>query len=275
MSAESDSKRNAIKTAADAGKNAKKKAAVQTGASAPWPLYLQVKNLILRRIKSGHWPPESRIPSENELVASLGISRMTINRALRELTVEGHLLRRRGAGTFVAPRASQFALLEVRNIAEEIVSRGGVHSSDVHFLAQEAASVEIAEAMGVKIGAPVFHSLIVHRDRGSPVQLADRYVNPAVAPDFLQQDFTLITPSHYLMKVASITEVEHVIEATMPDAQTRALLEIGDHEPCLLLNRITWSRSVVATCNRFYYPGDRFRIGSRFKLESIVDQLPV
>ncbi len=90
------------------------------GESAPWPLYLQVKNLISRRIQSGRWSPESRIPSENELVASLGISRMTVNRALRELTAEGLLVRRRGAGTFVAPRESQFALLEVRNIAEEI-----------------------------------------------------------------------------------------------------------------------------------------------------------
>jgi GntR family histidine utilization transcriptional repressor len=247
----------------------------RAGESAPWPLYLQVKNLILRRIKSGHWSPESRIPSENELVASLGISRMTINRALRELAAEGLLVRRRGVGTFVAARESQFALLEVRNIAEEIVARGGVHSSDVHLLAREAAPVHIAEAMGVKTGAPVFHSIIVHRDQGVPVQLANRYVNPQVAPDFLQQDFTAITPSEYLMKVAAITEVEHVIEATMPDEKTRVLLEIDEHEPCLLLNRITWSEEIVATCNRFYYPGNRFRIGSRFKPESIADQLPV
>jgi len=247
----------------------------RVGESAPWPLYLQVKNLILRRIKSGHWSPESRIPSENELVASLGISRMTVNRALRELAAEGFLVRRRGAGTFVAARESQFALLEVRNIAEEIVARGGEHSSDVHLLAQEAAPVDIAESMEVKTGAPVFHSIIVHRDQGFPVQLANRYVNPQVAPDFLQQDFTVITPSEYLMKVAAITEVEHVIEATMPDEETRALLEIDEHEPCLLLNRITWSQQVVATCNRFFYPGNRFRIGSRFKPGSIADQLPV
>jgi GntR family transcriptional regulator, histidine utilization repressor len=263
MSAEADSKTKVTKRVADI-----------SGESAPWPLYLQVKNLILRRIKSGHWAPESRIPSENELVTSLGISRMTVNRALRELAAEGLLVRRRGAGTFVAPRESQFALLEVRNIAEEIVARGGVHSSDVHLLAREAAPETVAETMGLQTGAEVFHSIIVHRDRGCPVQLADRYVNPLVAPDFLQQDFRVITPSHYLMNVAAITEVEHVIEAVMPDAEIRMLLEIGDLEPCLLLNRITWSQLVVATCNRFYYPGNRFRVGSRFKPDSIADQLP-
>ncbi|MCP4755332.1 MAG: GntR family transcriptional regulator, partial [Proteobacteria bacterium] len=89
------------------------------GESAPWPLYLQVKNLIIRRIKSGHWLPDTKIPSENELVESLGISRMTVNRSIRELTAEGHLVRRQGVGTFVAPRKSQVTLLEIKSIAQE------------------------------------------------------------------------------------------------------------------------------------------------------------
>eukprot|EP01037_Dinobryon_pediforme_P037446 gene37446-44920_t len=56
-------------------------------------LYESVKRMILSRIASGAWPPKHRIPSENELVAHLGVSRMTINRALRELAADGHLLR--------------------------------------------------------------------------------------------------------------------------------------------------------------------------------------
>lgn len=256
----------------DALKNASP--AMQTGKKAPWPLYMQVKNLILRRIGSGHWLPESKIPSENELVASLGISRMTINRAIRELTAEGVLVRQRGTGTFVAPRKSEFALLEVRNIAEEITRRGGEHSADIHLLAQEAAPDRIAESMALEVGTPVFHSVIVHRDGDSPVQLADRYVNPVVAPDFLNQDFTTMTPSQYLMEVAAISEVEHIIEAILPDQQIQELLEIEAHEPCLLLNRTTWSQSVVATCNRLYYPGSRFRMGSRFTPGTSSDPLP-
>ena len=46
----------------------------------------------------------------------------------------------------------------------------------------------------------------------------------SVAPDYITQDFSEITPSEYLLKIAPASEVEHIIEATMPDEQERALL---------------------------------------------------
>ncbi|MCG2877187.1 GntR family transcriptional regulator, partial [Obesumbacterium proteus] len=67
--------------------------------STPAPLYEQVKKMITDNISSGAWPPNYRIPSEAELVAHLGFSRMTINRALRELTHQGLLVRMQGVGT--------------------------------------------------------------------------------------------------------------------------------------------------------------------------------
>ncbi|MGY8794453.1 MAG: GntR family transcriptional regulator, partial [Woeseiales bacterium] len=53
------------------------------------PRYRQVKELIIRRISNGELRPRDRVPSENELVDSTGVSRMTANRALRELNDEG------------------------------------------------------------------------------------------------------------------------------------------------------------------------------------------
>jgi GntR family histidine utilization transcriptional repressor len=88
------------------------------------PLYAGVKQMILDRIHSGEWPPKYRVPSENELVAELGVSKMTANRALRELASEGELVRIQGVGSFVAERKGYSALFEVRNIAEEIAERG-------------------------------------------------------------------------------------------------------------------------------------------------------
>ena len=91
--------------------------------SAPAPFYEKVKQAISEKIHSGVWRPHDRIPSEAELVAQFGFSRMTINRALRELTDEGRLVRLQGVGTFVAEPKGQSALFEVRSIAEEITSR--------------------------------------------------------------------------------------------------------------------------------------------------------
>jgi GntR family histidine utilization transcriptional repressor len=232
---------------------------------SPHPLYLQVRHYIEDRIRSGSWKPETRIPSENNLVESLGISRMTVNRALRELTAEGHIIRLQGVGTFVAKQKPQTELMEIKNIADEIKEGGGIHSCDIHLLQEETVSPELAEEMGLSPGDRVYHSIMVHRDRGRAVQVAERYVNPVVAPDFLNQDYTAITPSEHLLSVTPVTEAEHVIEAVMPDDSMQELLEIERDEPCLVLYRKTWSYEWVATKNRFAYAGTRHRIGGRFR----------
>src|SRR5689334_10104950 len=162
------------------------------------PLYAGVKQVILDRIRSGEWPPRHRVPSENELVVELGVSKMTANRALRELANEGELLRIQGVGSFVAERKGYSALFEVRNIADEIAERGHTHEATVIVLAEETASPEVADALELDIGAPVFHSLIVHSENGVPVQIEDRFVNPGAAPDYLAQDFSTLTPNAYL-----------------------------------------------------------------------------
>ena len=193
---------------------------------------------------------------------------MTANRALRELTAEGQLIRLQGVGTFVAPRKPQSVLLEIRSIADEIKNRGGVHSCEILLLTAEKAPADISLKMGIVADSTVYHSIMVHRDRGLPIQLADRYVNPAVAPGYLDQDFAAATPSEYLCRVAPVSEVEHVIEAILPDRRMQQVLKIEAADPCLVLYRTTWSRGMVATANRFVYPGSRYRIGGRFKPSS-------
>ncbi|SLM29813.1 Histidine utilization repressor [Desulfamplus magnetovallimortis] len=232
---------------------------------APKALYEQVKDHIMSRIQSGEWLPDSRIPSENQLVKELSVSRMTVNRALRELSNSGHLVRIQGVGTYVAQPKPLTALFEITSIDEEIRSRGGVHTCKVHLLQEEEANPELAAAMEIMPGTPVYHSIIVHQNCGKPVMLADRYVNPLSAPDYLKQDFTLITPSNYLLNVAPVTDVEHIVEAVVPDAMTRQLLNISSSEPCLVLHRQTWDDQRVVTHSRMTYPGSTYRIGGRFK----------
>ena len=95
---------------------------------------------------------------------ALGVSRMTINRALRELTIEGMLTRVQGVGTFVATAKPQAALFEVRNIAEEIAERGHQHRAEVLTLKAEPAPENIAATFGLKPGTKVFHSVLLHRE---------------------------------------------------------------------------------------------------------------
>ena len=227
------------------------------------PLYAGVKQMILDRIQSGEWPPKHRVPSENELVAELGVSKMTANRALRELASEGELVRIQGVGSFVAERKGYSELFEVRNIAEEIDERGHVHQASVIVLAQETAAPDVADALGLPIGAAVFHSLIVHSENGVPVQIEDRFVNPEAAPGYLNQDFAKQTPNAYLTAEAPLSGSEHIVEAAMPQPWECKLLVILRTEPCLLIRRRTWSSKRVVSFARLVYPGNRYRLESR------------
>jgi GntR family transcriptional regulator, histidine utilization repressor len=228
------------------------------------PLFQLIKDFIIRQIETRNWPPDTRIPSENVLIKQLSISRMTANRALRELTAEGYLVRIQGLGTFVATPKVQYEFFTIKPISDEIAERGAIHSAKVHLLTEEKASPEISKALCIEIGTPVFRSVIVHMADGVPVQLADRYVNPDVAPDFLKQDFNKTTPSHYLFQVGRLTKAEHIFEAILPDIKIRKLLKIKATEPCLLLNRRTWTYEKVASKARLIHPGSRFKIGGTF-----------
>lgn len=228
------------------------------------PLYRQVKRFITEHVESGEWPADHRLPSEHDLVRVFGVSRMTVHRALRELAAEGLITRVQGVGTFVAQQKPLSALLEIRNIADEIHERGHRHGAEVHLLRVERAEPPLAAALGLPAGSQVFHSLLTHRENGVPVQLEDRYVNPATAPAYLGQNFAVTTPNEYLMQAAPLDEAEHLVEAITPDAETQRLLEIGADEPCLLVRRRTWSRGAVVSSARLVHPGGRYRLGGRF-----------
>ncbi|MBP0437362.1 histidine utilization repressor [Tianweitania sediminis] len=231
---------------------------------APAPLYERIKRLISERITLGHWQPEERIPSENELVRDLLVSRMTVHRALQELTREGLLMRIQGVGTFVAPAKPEYSIFEIRNIAEEIAERRHEHSCEVRMAREELATPRTAEALTVPPGAPVFHTICVHYDNGIAVQMEDRYVNPQAAPDYLAQDFTKITPTLFLTRVITATDVKHVIEAISADEETARCLDIGRDEPCLRMIRTTWANKLPVTHVVLTHPGRRYRLSGVF-----------
>nr|CBX80111.1 Histidine utilization repressor [Erwinia amylovora ATCC BAA-2158] len=231
----------------------------------PAPIYQRVKQAIVSQISEGVWQPNQRVPSESELVNELGVSRMTINRALRELTSEGYLMRMQGVGTFVAQMKGYTAMLEVHNIAEEIADRGHRHSCKILTLGESQANPEQAAMLGLSSGQPVFHSLMVHFENELPVQLEDRLVNPFMAPDYLQQDYHNFTPYTYLMQVAPLTAGEHIVEAVLPDASQCQHLAIRAQDPCLLIRRQTWSDGKIVTYARLLYPGSRYQLLGRFK----------
>lgn len=224
------------------------------------PRYQQLKDFIIDQISSGKLQPSDRVPSENDLVETKNVSRMTANRALRELNDEGYVERIAGRGTFVSDYRSRSDLVEVQNIADEIARRGHVHSSAVLRQSIQHAGGEIAKALHVEQGTDVCHLLLVHSENNVPIQVEDRYVLASFAPECMQQDFEAVTPSAYLTGVAPLQEAEQTVRASVPNPAIRQHLEMADDEPSLLVMRRTWSEGRPVTFARLHHPGSRYEL---------------
>lgn len=229
------------------------------------PAYLQVKTFIQQHISSGEWRPGDPVPSEAMLMQQFGISRMTVNRALRELTAEGMVTRVQGSGTFVAELHRIASNLTIRDIQEEVLERGHVHAARVLLSQTEKAHAGLAKSLGLRTGARVFHTVLVHLENGVPIQLEDRYVNPAAAPQYLKTDFAQTTPTRHLLTEAPLTEASYSIEACLPTPEQAQQLEISTREACLAMVRRTVSGAHVASVVRLVYPGSRYSFAGRFQ----------
>ena len=250
----------------------------QQPRSAPAPFYEKVKQAIGEKIHSGVWRPHDRIPSEAELVAQFGFSRMTINRALRELTDEGLLVRLQGVGTFVAEPKGQSALFEVRSIAEEILARHHQHRCEVLLLEETRADHIQATALSVAEGTRIFHSLMVHYENEVPVQIEDRCGNAAeivpelvkrgVRPDMVTDQTSAHDPLHgYLPKGWSWEEYQQKAESDPQGTILAAKRSMADHVQAMLAfhemgvptfdygNNIRQMAQEVGVSNAFDFPG--------------------
>jgi len=229
------------------------------------PAYEQVKSWIRQRIASGEWRPGDPVPSEAALIQQFGISRMTANRALRELADEGLVTRVQGSGTTVAQLHRISSKLTIRDIHEEVAERGHVHTARVLRAAREKAGAELARSLDVRPGATVFHTVLIHMENGVPIQYEDRYVNPAAAPQYLDTDFTQTSPTLHLLQHAPLTEASYAIEACLPTAEEAKELQIKRSEPCLAMMRRTVSGAHVASVARLVYPGTRYSFAGQFQ----------
>ncbi|HEY9553108.1 histidine utilization repressor [Allosphingosinicella sp.] len=234
---------------------------------APEPRYVAIKQYVLHAISSGELKPGDRLQSEAELVQQFGVSRMTASRALRELQNAGIIVRLPGVGSFIAEPPRQGHIIAIRNIADEIRSRGHEYHAKVVQNVGEKAHRKTAALLGVGVGTPIFHSLIVHHEAGLPIQLEERFVLASAAPDYGKMDFSQQTPNEYLVKIAPLERVDHTVRALMPDTKARDLLNMKEGEPALLLIRQTWSRSRLVSYARLIHPGSRFEFSDTFTVD--------
>lgn len=244
------------------------------------PAYQRIKNAILDNIHSGKWQAGAAISTEMALAEEFSVSRMTVNRALKELSEERVLERRQGSGTFVAQQQFNHTFVEVRNIAQDLKSANRDYQAQVlskrvitasmlddemrrKFDIDEAAfssNVNETDNHTDSAEAAILYEVkIIHFADGQPIQFEERWVDAAKVPEFIEQDFSVVNTSDYLIAKSPLERGSYTIRALAAPDEIADALQIAPQSPTLVLCRQTYSAGQVLTFVKMWHAGDRYQ----------------
>ncbi|OOR89646.1 hypothetical protein B0181_06225 [Moraxella caviae] len=223
------------------------------------PVYERIKRYILAHIHDGRWRTGAMIPSENELAETFGVSRMTVNRAVKELAIEGVLERKQGAGTFVIQKQFSQTFVTVHSIAEDIERMGKRYHAKQIFGGAQAYNTLPAEAQ--KLFTPQqtpYRVDVVHFGDDVPLQYERRWVDLNLVPKFAEQDFNIVSTSNYLIAQTPLVRGLYTIEALACPDDIASCLAMPAGAPALCLRRHTYSGELVVTLVQMWHNGANF-----------------
>lgn len=247
------------------------KLTVKTAMTKAIPAYQRIKNAILANIHSGKWQAGKAISTEMALAEEFGVSRMTVNRALKELSEERVLERRQGSGTFVAQQQFNHTFVEVRNIAQDLKSANRDYQAQVVSKRAITATMlddELRRKFGIDSSvndshsneAPVLYEVkIIHFADGQPIQFEERWVDAVKVPKFIEQDFSVVNTSDYLIAKSPLERGSYTIRALAAPDEVADALQITAQSPTLVLRRQTYSAGQVLTFVKMWHAGDRYQ----------------
>jgi GntR family histidine utilization transcriptional repressor len=216
-------------------------------------------------ILSGTWPPGHRIPFENDMARDFGVSRMTVNKVLTQLTREGFLERRRKLGTLVSVPRVQSAVMEIADIKNEVLGAGQVHSyAQISRDVRPASAAECARLQMPDTVLRLLHLQGLHSADGVPYCLEQRLINLGAVPEAEGTSFETEPAGTWLLRQVPWSSAQHTIRAVAIAAADAKWLRLPSGTACLEIERLTQFNGQAITLARLCYPGDRHQLVARF-----------
>jgi len=227
------------------------------GAS-PTPLYLQLQKVIQDWLAAGKLKADEALPSERDLARQLGISRVTVRKALAGLVEKGILVQRWGSGTFIAPatRVEQ-PLSRLSSFTDDMITRGLTPGARILERSSGPASPTESMALGLSPGDHVSRLKRLRLAGGMPMAIEHAVVPARYLPDPHLVDRSLyaalnargFTPRRALQR----------LHAVLLNADQAQLLDVASGSPALYIERRSFlegGEPVEFTAS--YYRGDAY-----------------
>ena len=227
-------------------------------------LHQRIRNEIEDLIRSGAWAPGRKVPSEAELMARFGCSRMTVNKAMSTLAEAGLIVRRRRAGSFVSRPRVHSTVLDIPDIQAEILARGETYRFELLDRRRRKAKAGDAEEKALAGGGELLVLRGLHVGGDRPFALEDRLISLNAVPEAAELDFADESPGAWLLHHVPWTEAENRISAVGADESTADLMALDPGAALLAVERRTWRSDAPVTWVRQLFPGEAYDLVARF-----------
>jgi GntR family transcriptional regulator len=230
------------------------------------PLYYQIQQSLLGQIQSGALKAGDAIPSEGQISARLGVSRMTARQALKSLCSMGVVYSQRGKGTFVAATKLEKTFRQLLSFSEEMQARGSHPRSRVLAFRRMKPDRELAEALHLAADEDVILLRRVRLADMVPFCIESAHLPLSMFPDLLEHfdprgSLYQAIESRYGVKIAMADEVA---EAGIANAEEARLLRIRVRAPVFRFTRVAYLRQgKPVEFVKSTYRGDRCKVVNR------------
>ena len=243
------------------------------------PYYIQVKDVIRAKMRSGVWKVNDQLPSEAELCDAFAVSRTVIRQALQDLIHEGLIVRRKGKGSFVAAKKiSEHLVQKLTGFYQDMVDQGFQPVTQVLSQAVVPADQTIAHHLAVPPGTSVIEIVRLRSVQESPIVAVTTYLPYQLVPNLLDDDLSNQSLYALLERNYNIQIVHgrRSIQAVPADSTLATLLDVHEGAPLFRLDSVSYVSDGTPVEYYFaYHRGDR----SQFEVELIrtrePDQIPI
>ncbi len=226
------------------------------------PLYLQIAAGLLEQIESGELSPGERLPPERKLSNLLGVTRSTLRRALQRLEVQGVLVRRQGAGTYVAAPKIEQTVDQRLSFSHQMQKRGYLTGTRLLHFDRRPAEATVANALRIPLGARVFHCQRLHCIDQSPAVLETIWMPAARFPNLEQFDWSkrLVYDIIEQQYGVVVSRGRQSLEAVVATEYEAGVLGVQAGAPLMLERRTAFDQhDRPVEYGKRLYRGDRFR----------------
>jgi GntR family transcriptional regulator len=240
------------------------------------PLFSRIQEYIADLILTGKLKPETKIQSEREFSEDLGVSRMTVRKALTELVNEGLLERKQGSGTYVAKPKITYDAREMVNYIQAMQRRNIATASQLLEFDEMVASRRLADILKIEIGNPLYRVSLLRFANRVPVILERGFFPCARFPKLedwdLEKSSTLdLLTSVYNIKPGLISQTVEAVAAVDTVAQQ---LRVEDGFPLIMLSRIIFNNEtkIPVVFSQDFLRSDYARLHTDVELETNLEQ---